>query len=366
VSVLIIANSGHIGGGDKVVMDVMTGLDLSRFRPILVVPTLGALSDWARSNNVRCILNASGDWQSRAGLLRRTMSLAAIILREQVGIIHASAPTCFRAAGLAGRLTGAARICHLGFPPSMKELEYAFLSFPDAVVGCYRQQIDDVAGLWPALVTKTQMLSIVNAVDTDVFFPGRPDDNSPYRFGGKHVVAIVGHLSRVKGHPVFIQAAARIAKRVPGCAFVAAGNDSVERGFRRELEQMAAAAGIDQQLHFLGWTASVADFLRSADVIVQPSRAEGLPLAVLEAMACGKPVIATPVGGVPEAIVDGLNGVLVDVDDADAIAEAAVRMICDERFANELGAAARRSAEEHFSKPRFMSEVQDLYTRLSS
>ena len=142
------------------------------------------------------------------------------------------------------------------------------------------------------------------------------------------------------------------------------GDDTVERGYKQELQRLAKTAGIDRQLHLLGWQGNVADILRSADVVVQPSRAEGLPLAVLEAMACGKPVVATPVGGVAEAIVDGETGVLVNPDDAEAVATAVIKLLRDSNFAGRLGAAARYRVEQHFSKPRFVSEVEGLYSRL--
>jgi Glycosyl transferases group 1 len=96
-----------------------------------------------------------------------------------------------------------------------------------------------------------------------------------------------------------------------------------------------------------------------------PSLAEGLPLAILEAMACARAVVATPVGGVPEAVVDGTTGLLVPPRDPDTLAAAVTRLVRDRDLARRTGAEGRRRVETHFSLERFVADVQTL-TRKSS
>jgi len=119
--------------------------------------------------------------------------------------------------------------------------------------------------------------------------------------------------------------------------------------------------GIAHCVHFLGWRKDVADIVRAADVMVLPSRAEGLPLAILEAMACGKPIVATPVNGVPEAVVDGRTGILVTPGDDEALAEALIRLFDQPDLARRMGGEGRQRAETHFSLDRFVRNIEDLY-----
>jgi len=153
--VLYIANSARIGGGNRVLMDLIAGLDRSRFRPQLVIPFAGSLGEWARREGVECQVIPDGDWHGRVGLARRTTRLASAIVRSRARIVHANSHTCYRAAGLAGALTGAARVCHLGFPPELDELRWSFRYGPELVIGCHNQQANEV-GAQPPIVRFTR------------------------------------------------------------------------------------------------------------------------------------------------------------------------------------------------------------------
>ena len=127
---------------------------------------------------------------------------------------------------------------------------------------------------------------------------------------------------------------------------------------------MAVDLGLADRVRFLGWRPDVADVLQAADVVTLPSRAEGLPLAVLEAMACARPVVATPVGGVPDAVVDEVTGLLIPPDDRHRLAAAILRLLRDRDTAGRMGAAGRRRVEESFSLEGFASGVEAVYRDL--
>jgi glycosyltransferase involved in cell wall biosynthesis len=307
--VLYVANAARIGGGNRVLMDLMRNLDPARFDPVLVSPDEGELPAWARTTGIPVHVVPDGDWHGALPLARRTAALVRLILRERAAIVHASAPTCYRAAGLAGLLTGRARVCHLGFPPEDGELERSFVSGPDVVIGCYEGQATAHAGEIGRLKPRCRVIGIPNGVDTARFRPQAPDaEIAALRAGARQVVAILGHISDVKGHPTFVEAAAQVAAAFPDTRFLAIGGENLQPGLRTALERRAASLGLGARLQFLGFRSDVERVLRAVDVVALPSRAEGFPLAVLEAMACGKPVVATPVGGVGEAVVDGVRG----------------------------------------------------------
>jgi len=363
-NVLYVTNSANIGGANRSLIDLITRLDRSRYRPRLVLATEGRMSEWARTAGIPYDIVTGDDWSGRRGLVSRAARMLALLAARRIDVVHAMAPTCYRAAGLAARVTGALRVVHLGYPPEPGELERSFLSGPDAVLGCYHQQATEAAPEVARLAPRCRVIGVPNGIDLERFSP-RPSAAAAVRaslgFENRPLVLIVGHLSEVKGYPTFLRAARTIANAVPECAFAALGGETVSRGYGNVLSDMAVDLGLADRVRFLGWRPDVADVLQAADVVTLPSRAEGLPLAVLEAMACARPVVATPVGGVPDAVVDEVTGLLIPPDDPHRLAAAILRLLRDRDTAGRMGAAGRRRVEESFSLEGFASGVEAVY-----
>ena len=361
--VLFIANAGKIGGGARVLMDLMLNLDHERYEPVLVAPEPGQITDWALETGVRHHISIAGDWESAPALARRSMSLLRIIRREDVAIVHAAAPTCYRAAGIAARFAGVARVCHLGFPPAPGELQRSFLCPPDAVIGCYEGQARDHIEEIQQIRADCHVVGICNGIDTKRFNPGSP--NGSVRRGSPQVVAILGHISAVKGHPEFVEAAALLTRQFPDARFLVIGAETLQQGLQATLERRIEQLGLRGQFDFLGFRNDVPSILSAVDVVALPSLSEGLPLAALEAMACAKPIVATPVGGVTEAVVDGVTGTLVPPQNHRALAAAIGRLLSEPGLALEMGAAARERTRQRFSVEIFAKAVQDVYDKVS-
>ena len=361
-TVLFVANAAKIGGGNAVFMDLMLNLDPSRYVPVVVAPEPGPLVDWVRARHIPCIVSPSGDWGGAAGLARRSVQLARLIRHFRAAVVHAAAPMAYRALGIAAVPAGAARVCHLGFPPERGELERSFVCGPDAVIGCYDGQAEENRARIHAIKPRCLVVGIPNGVDTNRFSPGSPSPAAAaLREDAAVVIAILGHISDVKGYPTFVEAAARIASARPDCLFVAIGAETTQPGCRAALEQRIRALGLETRFRFLGFRPDVAEILRAVDVVALPSSAEGFPLAVLEAMATGCAVVATPVGGVPEVVSDGVNGVLVRPGDAEALAVALNDLVASPERRARFGDAARQRIEERYAIDVFARAVQTVY-----
>ncbi|WP_182156882.1 glycosyltransferase family 4 protein [Rugamonas apoptosis] len=133
-----------------------------------------------------------------------------------------------------------------------------------------------------------------------------------------------------------------------------------------EIEQVRARAselGLAEHVELLGWVSGQAkqDCLDSATLYVLPSYNEGLPMSVLEAMAAGLPVLTTPVGGIPEAVTDGVEGFLVTPGDVDSLAERWARLLAEPELARQMGAAARRKVETTFSTQAVLPQLEAIY-----
>jgi glycosyltransferase involved in cell wall biosynthesis len=171
-------------------------------------------------------------------------------------------------------------------------------------------------------------------------------------------VGIVARLVPIKAHEVFLDMAADVAASHPDVAFLIVGDGEC----REAIEADARRRGLGAKVHFLGWRADVDRVYADLDVVVLTSRNEGSPVALIEAMAAARPVVATRVGGVGELVGDG--GLLADVDDARGLARGVRRLLDDPALAARLGQRGRGRVVPAFSRERLVADIDALYQRL--
>ncbi|HEY3973282.1 MAG TPA: glycosyltransferase [Candidatus Sulfotelmatobacter sp.] len=205
---------------------------------------------------------------------------------------------------------------------------------------------------------------IHNGVDGERF-NGGSRDRSWLLSGGEAEkqkwIVLVGNMhSDVKGHPWLIAAAKAITDEFPESRFVLAGDGAL----RKDFEAQVAQQGLERHFLFLGRRDDVPRILSCSDIAVLPSRAEGLPNAVLEYLAAGLPTVASRVGGNAEIIQDGRTGLLVPPQDSSALAQAILRLLRDPGLASSLGENGRKSVASEFSFQRMIEKTDQLYTEL--
>jgi glycosyltransferase involved in cell wall biosynthesis len=193
-------------------------------------------------------------------------------------------------------------------------------------------------------------------IPNPVRLPARPADPR----ADPPVVVTLGRLGPDKGSYVLLDAFAAIAGRHPGATLVMAGDGETE-GARAA----ARAAGLADRVGVPGWVGreEVARLLRGATVFALPSRIEGLPMSMLEAMAHALPVVVTPVGGIPDVVRDGVDGVLVRPDDREGLAAALDALLSDREGAARMGAAARRRMADEFELRVVAERVAEVVER---
>jgi len=171
------------------------------------------------------------------------------------------------------------------------------------------------------------------------------------------VVGLVGRLAWEKGIDVFLRAAAKVLAEVPGARFLVAG----EGPDREKLERLIDEVKISRSVELLGRRDDMASLYASLDVMVSSSRQEGLPIAILEGMASGLPLVATAVGEVPSVVVDERTGVLVTAEDVERLTAVIVELLHDPDRRRRLGTAARRLIEEEYSASRMTADYLRMY-----
>jgi glycosyltransferase involved in cell wall biosynthesis len=191
---------------------------------------------------------------------------------------------------------------------------------------------------------------IGNGLDAQRFAP------TPPRPSIRRIV-MVANLRPEKGHDTLLAAAPRILARYPDASFTFVGD-----GPRRDaLNTLTRALGISEHVRFMGESRDVAPILAGHDLFVLPSRSEAFPNALIEAMATALPVVAADVGGIPEVVRPGVNGLLVRPDDANALADVVLALMDDPAAAAALGRAARADVERHYTIDRMVERFEQLY-----
>ena len=221
--------------------------------------------------------------------------------------------------------------------------------------------LKDVVGI-PA--AKAEL--IMNGVDTVRFAPNLPAAATPWAGEDVFTIGTVGRLQDVKDQASLIEAFALLCARLPEqrarlrLAIVGDGP------LREKLARKAQDAGVLELVWFPGARNDIPELMRSFDVFALSSIAEGTPVTLLEAMACGLPVVATKVGGIPEVVQEGVNGALVPASNPQALAEALGLYATDPARVSTHGAAARLSIERHYSVAAMVGAYTALYDRLSN
>jgi len=179
-----------------------------------------------------------------------------------------------------------------------------------------------------------------------------------------HHAPIVGNVAALvphKGQRHLIDAAAMVVRQVPDARFVIAG----EGELRAQLERQIKERHLEKHVFLAGFRPDILSVHKAFEIFVMSSVTEGLGTSLLDAMACGKPVVATTAGGMPEVVADGQTGILVPPRDDEALAAAIVKLLKDERLRGSMGEAGGRRVRERFSSERMVQDTLELYRRVA-
>jgi glycosyltransferase involved in cell wall biosynthesis len=236
---------------------------------------------------------------------------------------------------------------------------------------CFVAMSSDIAGELAAnRVEPLRVHSIPNCVDTEAFSPASRDDKTILRrklaIPEKGIVVIyTGRLVSYKGLPVLLRAWTQISVRFSNAVLllVGPGSDDIHN-CEEELRRYVCASGLQRSVIFAGAVPKVSEYLQASDIYVFPTKMEAFGLSLLEAMACGLPVVSTPVGGIKDVLVHGQNGLLVDVDNVQQLCEALNALMSDSRLAMRLGVAARQTVRDRFSAEAIVEKYVELFQRV--
>ena len=359
-----------VGGTEHATLRIAKAVDASRFTSVAFhLPAAESVTQFFSAAGVPCTPYepAVPSYRHAAHYLRASLAIARDFRRQRVDLVHCADLLAAQHAGLAGWLARIPVLCHI------------------------RNRFDvisrrDCSFLWPVRrfvfvsrhtqrhfacrVAPSRGAVVYDGIDVlPVTTLG--DDAADVRreLGIAPAAPLIGMVARVapqKDYPTLAKAAARVLAEDPRTRFLVVGDYSSEanREHHARVRAILDQCGVGHAFVFTGQRQDVTRLLRAIDVFVLSTHREGLPLAVLEAMSCGKPVVATSVDGIPEIVENGRTGLLFPHQDDRQLAIHILALLGDPRMAAELGDSARRFVEAQFTTKQFASSMNEVYSQL--
>jgi glycosyltransferase involved in cell wall biosynthesis len=364
-ALVLMAHPGHAG-----IMRSLAALDrgaaASGWELSFAFPRADPVIQATRLDRRACYVPAFNRWRRLGGRVRLPLVLAALVRelrRRRADLVYSATLSSFPYGLLAARACGAADVVHV----------YSSYDDPDPyrkywlrrarnVIAPSRDSLERAATAIGGFAGRSEV--IYNGVDVagieaaaDGPLPSiLGAGNGAWLAGGPPVVGMVANLDRRKNPVALLEAAARLTSSMPGLRVLLVG-EFPDGEYREVVLGRARTLGIATRVTLTGFLVNPFPALRACDVIVLPTQRDPFPIALLEAMALGKPVVSTAVGGIPEMLVDGVSGFVVPPDDVDALASRMLMLLRDRELRRRMGQAARERLVETFSLDGFVHRM---------
>ncbi len=385
-TVLYGAFYSQLGGAELILLGLLDALDRDRFRPVVLTAAPGPLLDELGRRSIPAIVEPRMRFVTRRGLspaevwrfvgehAQVVRSLGGTLAAHRVGLVHAFVVPALGYVGRAGRAAGVPVVGTVLEPLAAFAWPRRRLLVPALNRLCDRVTVPSESSRAEAVREGLRVgrLTVVRpGIDVARF---RSDPASRRRtralLGIAPDVPVVGMVARFnagKGHDVLLRAMTVVAASRPNACCLVVGDALFpgEADWKARMLALARALGLGARVVFAGWRDDVPAILSALDVLVHPpTTPDSRPTVIMEAMAAGRPVVGSAVGGVPDLVDDGVTGVLVPPSRPEALAAALLRLLADPVARATFGAAGRARAEREFSRDSAAVAMAAVYERV--
>lgn len=370
--ILFLSTCVRGGGAGWSLYALLKNLDRSRFEPLVAYPRSGIFQKLYSESEIRTMeVSALPERMSGAGSLVRDLfglarganEIARLASRQKVDLVYCNnmltKPVGWAAAGIANRPV--VFHCRNIHDTTARSIFYPMLARSERVrkVICNSEASRRPYAKWVGPKT----VVVHNGVDIDRFGDGIPPGRLRSEFGvgkGTPVIGYFGNLIPRKGPDVLLEATAHLLRRFPRAQVFFVGDKPIgsDDRFKRGLAQRSQELGIGRSIHFIGAVPDIRPYLRDVVVAVVPSVQEPFGRVVIEAMAMGVPVVGSAVGGIPEIIQSGANGVLVPPRDPVLLAKAVADLLDDPEGAARMAREGLATVRTRFSAPVIARQIE--------
>ena len=336
----------------------------------------GSLYDQAKAAGVPIIVvdelrRAPNPWLDVSACL----ALRRLFVQKRYDVVHTHSGKAGLTGRVAAKLARVPIVVHTIHGPSFYKYQnpignWAF-RWAEQVAGACTTRFVSVADamteqyLAAGIGTADKYVTIHSGMNMDAFLHAPRDNSLRESLGISEADLVVGKIARLfrlKGHEFLFAAAPRIVAAVPNVKFLLVGDGM----YRERFERLVAEMNLQRHVVFAGLVPpqEIPRYVASMDLLVHLSLREGLPRALPQALACGKPVVAFDVDGAREVCIDGETGLLVRAEDVNGLAGAVIRLLQDTALAHRMGAQGRELVKERFSEARMVQQLDKLYRQL--
>jgi len=353
-----------LGGGGKSLITLLSDLPSHGWNTHVVVPGEGQFTDELIKMGIAHTVYPFRpiEWRRPVDTLRTTLAWRKLFQRVKPALIHANGFDLSRSFSPAAGSMGIPYITHVRFPIEPDGARWVLRGLPKPAAFIFNSHAM-MDALWPfisQLTTKSRPYVVHNAVDLTSYTPTPWPEGPPYRIG------IIANFAPFKRHEDFLRMAAKMVKTRNDLEFWVVGDDTEGTGRRTVLEQLAGELGITIYTRFLGHRSDIPEIMRQLHLLVVPSQFEPFGRVVIEAMACGRPVVASRDGGIPEIIDDGETGCLVEVGDYEKFARTALDLLAQRDSWESMSSQAIEVVQSRFSTAAHVSRITNIYRELIS
>lgn len=367
IRVLYLHDSRRIGGAERALLTLATSIRQMAVEPLVVWPLQDDTALWLRSRDVRVLQLKVPAWRHGLALPLLPfllMRLRRLVRAGEIDLVHVNNYRLAPIGRFVARWAGVPCVCHVReMIASDKIRQYRLASSADSLIA-----VAEAVG--QALARGGLLSDRITVIRSGITIPKTPTGTELTALRSSlgiaaevPVLGIVGHILPHKGYDDLIRAIALIKEKTPAIRCVIVGGAPRAR-YLRSLRQLARELSIENRLTWVGVQHDVAPILHAMDLFVLPSHTEGLPITILEAMAAGRPVVATTVGGIPELVRHGETGVLVPPKDPQRLAEAMLGLLNEPALARTMGAAGRALVATTYTAEGEARETALLYHRI--
>ena len=349
-------------------------MDKTKFEPIVVTPGKGKLTANAQAEGIKTkiipfsnSLDVFGGQLKKYGIIKKIIFIFALLnynlkfiaylLKARPDVVYCNNLRGLITIGGAAKLMRIPVVWYIRIDKSNGLFDKLGLRLADKIV-TISNGVREIFTEYELEKYKEKFKTIYTGFDLDEFSSAK---ESQYSVDNNFIIATAGSLIPRKGYDNFIELAREIVKNNNEVKFLAAGaSPKGNDAYYHKLINKVQEYDLEDRVEFVGWVNNISDFLAASDLFVLASKNEGLPRVVIEAMAMGKPVVATNAGGTAEAVNDKITGFVVDKGDYTALVEKVQYMIDNQEQAQKMGRKGRKRVEDTFSLRSYIKEFEGV------
>ncbi len=343
-------------------LELLAHIDKAKFLPLVIGSEEGKLKKEVKKLGIECalLLMPRFKWLNPFPFFAGFWRIFNFVRKQKIKLIHSNTSRAALYAGPMAKILKIPLIWHVRVTPPDNLLDRFLVLFSSRIIA-----VSQAVKRRFAWLKKDIVETIYNGVDTQKFSPGLAQDNFRKKFqidSQDILIGVIGRLSPEKGLEFLFSAVREVVNAYPRTKVLLVGEG--DEKYRLSLQEKVKYLELSSHIVLAGFYEDVPQILRCLDIFTLPSLYEGFNRSLLEAMACGLPVVATAVGGNVEIVQDGVNGLLVPPSNPGALASAIAELLKDKEKARKMGLEGKLLVKENFSIDINARKIEKLYLQI--